>query len=259
MPQALRAVLLGVSLALACVGHARADVADTLARIKPGVVGVGTVHPTRAPRAQLRGTGFVVADGRLIVSCAHVVGKTTDLDSPEKLSVFVGEDRQMTARDARVVAIDRERDLVILRIDGAPLPTLALGDATTAREGWTLYMTGYPLGTALGLNAATTRAGLAAIAPIYTPLDAASKLSPRTIKQARDPYRIFQLDAIAYPGNSGSPVWHPVTGEVYGVVNAAVVKASKEAALTSPTGIAYAIPVSYVQALLKTVRDGGAP
>jgi S1-C subfamily serine protease len=58
---------------------------------------------------------------------------------------------------------------------------------------------------------------------------------------------VFALDAIAYPGNSGSPVWHPDTGEVLGVVNSVYVKGAKEAALTAPSGISYAIPVKYVQ------------
>ena len=29
-----------------------------------------------------------------------------------------------------------------------------------------------------------------------------------------DPFRVFQLDATAYPGNSGSPVYDPMTGAV---------------------------------------------
>jgi len=43
---------------------AQADVADTLLRVKPGVVGVGTYNPTSSPRANLQGTGFAVLDGR---------------------------------------------------------------------------------------------------------------------------------------------------------------------------------------------------
>ncbi len=62
---------------------------------------------------------------------------------------------------------------------------------------------------------------------------------------------MFELDAIAYPGNSGSPVWHPDTGEVLGVVNSVYVKGAKEAALSAPSGISYAIPVKYVHQLLE--------
>ena len=67
----------------------------------------------------------------------------------------------------------------------------------------------------------------------------------------KNPSKCYELDAIAYPGNSGSPVWHPDTGEVLGVVNSVYVKGAKEAALSTPSGISYAIPVKYVRALLE--------
>jgi S1-C subfamily serine protease len=104
------------------------------------------------------------------------------------------------------------------------------------------------------LNASTHRAGLAAIVPIYTPVAAVAELNVRAIRQASDPYRIFQLDAIAYPGNSGSPLWQPETGEVFGVVNSVYVKGAKETALTDPSGISYAIPSRYIEALMKRAQ-----
>jgi S1-C subfamily serine protease len=55
------------------------------------------------------------------------------------------------------------------------------------------------------------------------------------------------LDATAYPGNSGSPLYIPETGEVVGVINKVFVKESREAVLEKPSGITYAIPVRYVK------------
>jgi serine protease Do len=240
-----------VLLALMFSPPAPADMADTLAAIKPGVVGVGTFHPTRSPRASLQGTGFAVLDGRHVVSCAHIFDKPLDSAKNETHAVFIGRDRQMTVRAAKLIATDKARDLALLKIEGDPLPALKLGDSDRAREGWQLYFTGYPIGSVLGLNPSTHRAGLAAITPIFTPVAAASQLNPRTLKQAKDAYEVFGLDAIAYPGNSGSPVWHPDTGEVLGVVNSVYVKGAKEAALSSPSGISYAIPVKYVHQLLE--------
>ena len=92
---------------------------------------------------------------------------------------------------------------------------------------------------------------MAAIIPIFTPFPSAAQLNVRTLKQAKDAYEVFELDAIAYPGNSGSPVWHPDTGEVLGVLNSVYVKGAKEAALSAPSGISYAIPVKYVHRLLE--------
>ncbi|MCA1924880.1 MAG: serine protease [Thiobacillus sp.] len=239
------------AIGLACALPALADVADMLPAIKPGVVGVGTFNPTGSPRGNLLGTGFAVLDGRQIVSCAHIFNKLLDTEKNETHAIFLGRDRNMVVRPAKIVALDRERDLALLRIEGEALPALKLGDSSRAREGWQLYFTGYPIGSVLGLNASTHRAGLAAIVPIYTPVAAAAQLNARALKQAKNPYEIFALDAIAYPGNSGSPVWHPDSGEVLGVINSVYVKGAKEAALTAPSGISYAIPVKYVRELLE--------
>jgi serine protease Do len=238
-------------LLLVTVAPAWADVADTLVAVKPGVVGVGVFNPSGSPRARLQGTGFAVLDGRYVVSCAHIFAKPLDSEKNETHAVFIGRDRQMTVRSAVLVATDRARDLALLKIEGNPLPALKLGDSDSAREGWQLYFTGYPIGSVLGLNPSTHRAGLAAIIPIFTPVAAAAQLNARTLKQAKDAYEVFELDAIAYPGNSGSPVWHPETGEVLGVVNSVYVKGAKEAVLSAPSGISYAIPAKYVRELLE--------
>ncbi len=240
-------------IALVLSSPASADLADMVRNIKPGVVGVGTYNPTNNPRSSLQGTGFVVLDGRYVVSCAHIFSKLPDSEKNETYAVFLGRDRQMEVRTAQLIATDKARDLALLKITGNPLPALRLGDSTTAREGWQLYFTGYPIGSVLGLNPSTHRAGLAAIIPIFTPLQNTSQLNARTLKQAQDPYEVFALDAIAYPGNSGSPVWNPDTGEVLGVVNSVYVKGAKETALSAPSGISYAIPAKYVKQLLEKV------
>lgn len=238
-------------LALLFSFPALADVADTLISIKPGVVGVGTFNPTGGPRANLLGTGFAVLDGQYVVSCAHIFTKQLNSEKKEIYAVFLGHDRQLSVRAAEVVATDSARDLALLKIAGNPVPALKLGDSDRAREGWQLYFTGYPIGSVLGLNPSTHRAGLAAIIPIFTPMLSASQLNVRAVKQAKDAYDVFELDAIAYPGNSGSPVWHPETGEVLGVLNSVYVKGAKEAALSSPSGISYAIPAKYVLQLIE--------
>ena len=245
-----RSALRVVLALLALPATALADVADMLPNIKPAVVGVGTYNPTRSPRASLQGTGFAVLDGRHVISCAHIFEKELDSEKNETLAVFIGRDRQMNVRAAQIIARDKEHDLALLKFEGEPLPVLKLGDSSHVREGWQLYFTGYPIGSVLGLNPSTHRAGLAAIVPIYTPVQNASQLNLRTLKQAKAPFEVFELDAIAYPGNSGSPVWNPDTGEVLGVVNSVYVKGSKDSVLSAPSGISYAIPVKYAQELL---------
>ena len=246
---ALRAVLALLACGLGL--PALADVADTVQQVKPGVVGVGTFMPTGRPPANLLGTGFAVLDGHYVVSCAHVFSKPLNSEKREMYAVFVGHGLQpISVRAAELVASDKVRDLALLKIAGDPLPPLKLGDSDQVREGWQLYFTGYPIGSILGLNPSTHRAGLAAIIPIFTPVAAAAQLNAHAIKQAATPYEVFELDAVAYPGNSGSPVWHPDTGEVLGVVNSVYVRGTRDAALTAPSGISYAIPAKYVQRLI---------
>jgi S1-C subfamily serine protease len=63
-------------------------------------------------------------------------------------------------------------------------------------------------------------------------------------------FDIYQLDATAYPCNSGGPLLNAETGEVVGVINMVLAKVTKESALNQPTGISYAIPARFVEELI---------
>jgi S1-C subfamily serine protease len=77
-------------------------------------------------------------------------------------------------------------------------------------------------------------------------------LSERVIGQLRQsPFNLFQLDATAYPGNSGSPVFDPDSGVVMAIINMGLVKGGKENAITNPSGITYAVPVQFIHALMQ--------
>jgi S1-C subfamily serine protease len=67
----------------------------------------------------------------------------------------------------------------------------------------------------------------------------------------KNSYDIYQLDATAYPGNSGSPVYDPRTGEVVAIINKVLVKTTKEHMLSDPSAITYAIPIKYLNKLIK--------
>jgi S1-C subfamily serine protease len=224
----------------------------TIATVKESVVGVGTYLKTRSPATTFSGTGFIVDDGLSVITNAHVVPENMDTEHQEALGIVIARGGSTEFRPAVLVALDRAHDLAHLRISGAPLPALKLGDSANAVEGQDLALTGFPLGMVLGLHPATHRALLAAITPIVMPSLSSRALDVRQIVALqRAPFSIFQLDGTVYPGNSGSPVYDPETGIVLAVINMTFVKGLKENAITHPSGIAYAIPVNYVRDLLQ--------
>lgn len=231
----------------------------TIARIKPSVVGVGTVERMRTPPLELLGTGFVVADGRHVLTNAHVVAQPLDEQNYEFFAVFSGHGTHPQVRKAKKVAVDYEHDLALLKISGPPLPTVRLGDSDRVREGQSIAFTGFPIGAILGLYPATAHGIVSAITPIVIPAMAGKRLTPERIRRLRTPYDVFQLDATAYPGNSGSPLFDPTTGKVLAIVNMVFVKGTKESVLSHPSGIAYAIPIRYAEALLRKAGLGAGP
>lgn len=242
----------GLLLALGAGQAGAADMSKTVAAVKPSIVGIGTYQKTRSPAILFVGTGFVTGDGLSVITNAHVVPEVLDTEKFEQLGVVTGEADTISFRPAQLVTRDRQHDLAHLRLSGAPMPALRLGDSARAQEGQNLAFTGFPLGMILGLNRVTHRAMLSAITPVVMPSLSSRGLDARAITQLqRAPFRIFQLDGTAYPGNSGSPVYDPDTGEVLGVINMVFVKGLKESAITSPSGITYAVPVSHVQELLR--------
>lgn len=250
--KAAQAAVLALAAVLAAPLQAQ-DLPRTVARIKPSVVGIGTLLKTRQPAVVFVGTGFAVGDGLSIITNAHVIPKLLDAAGKEQLGIVTGgEGATGSFRPARLVALDEEHDLAHLRLTGAPLAPLALAGDDGVAEGQELAFTGYPLGMRLGLHAATHRALLAAIAPVVRPSLNSRQLDARAISQLqRSPFRIYQLDGTAYPGNSGSPLFRPDDGSVVGVINMVFLKGLRESAVSNPSGITYAIPVRHVRELLQ--------
>jgi len=227
-------------------------------RVKASIVAVGTFQRTRQPQYRFLGTGFAVGDGTLVATNAHVVPPALEGGSdPESLVVLLParDPAQRIVREAKRVATADEQDLAVLRIGGPALPVLALGDSDRVREGQEYLFTGFPVGGVLGLVPATHRAMIAAVTPIVLPQGNAGQLDARVIRQLKEgAFDIYQLDAMAYPGSSGSPLFAPDTGEVVGVVNMIIARATREAALPQPTGIAYAIPARHLRELLRRAQ-----
>ncbi|MFF2494522.1 MarP family serine protease [Agromyces sp. NPDC058064] len=164
--------------------------------------------------ANLSGSGFVVADDRIVTN-AHVVA---GVDEP------IVEAPGLPAVAGRVVAFDAEHDLAVIAVDGlaaAPLPLdePALGDEVA--------VAGYPFGGPLELRPGR----VAASGPLT--LQEGGRTSTR---------EVLTLSADVDHGNSGGPVLS-ADGEVAGVVFA-----RSESVAT----VGFAIPISTLAPLAET-------
>ncbi len=225
------------------------ELVDTIARVKPSIVAIATLNKLRAPAIQFIGSGFTVGDGLTIITNAHVVEAAAS--EGNELGIVSSNGDATGFREAKVVSRDAQHDLAKLRIDGVPLPALEIGNSDVVQEGQSLLFTGFPLGMLLGFHHVTHRAMISAITPIAIPAASSRGLNAKVIKQLQGkPYYVFQLDGTAYPGNSGSPLYDPKTGNVLGIINKVFVKGTKEAALSQPSGITYAIPSRFILELL---------
>jgi len=238
-------------LAFLATGSALADIADTIERIKPSIVVVGTYKKTNSPQFVLRGTGFVIGNGNLVATNAHVVPESGDPDAPVLVIQARNTNGETQIRRAFLVNRDRNHDLAVLRIEGNALPALKLRNSDTVREGQLIAFTGFPIGGALGFSPVTHRGMVSSITPIVLPGSNAQQLNEKVIRRIKNgTFNIFQLDATAYPGNSGSPVFDQESGEVIGVINMVFIKGTKETALSQPSGISYAIPGNFLAYLI---------
>lgn len=255
-------------LAVGCAGliglvglsaPAQAQYVELIEKTKPAILIVGTYKATNSPRFNLRGTGFVVGDGNLAVTNVHVLPKSDEPLDGADLVVQVRRGSELQVRAATVLETDRIRDLALLRFSGEPAPALTLGDSDAVKEGQSVAYTGFPIGGALGFSPVTHRGMVSSITPIVLPAANDQRLSARSIRNVRDgTFDIFQLDGTAYPGNSGGPVFDPVTGQVIAVINMVYVRGSRETALSQPSGITYAIPANFIAPLLQR-NQGQAP
>jgi S1-C subfamily serine protease len=241
--------------ALGLLGLASAALAETavelIARVKPSVVLVGSYGLLDSPRFGFSGTGFVVSDGRHVLTNAHVLPPLPPGRVDRRIAIqHWSADTGWTVREASVKRTDPVRDLALLTIDGPALPPVKLSSKDVA-EGSDIVLIGFPLGGALGFSHVSHRGMVAALTAIAPQAMNAQTLQPRALQQLRrGSFEVLQLDATAYPGNSGGPVFDLNNGEVVGVVSMVLVKGTREAALSAPSGISYAIKARDAAALL---------
>ncbi len=246
----MRKWLMFVSLWIGCLSPtiAASTLVTTIQQVKPSVVGIGLMTPINARNAQLRGTGFVFGNGRYVATNYHVVSQVLDPTIVQYYAVLSGSGRRPEVLRAETIAVDPVHDIAILQITKT-LPALSLASNKMEPAGADIALTGFPIGAVLGLYPATHAGIVAGFTPDSTPANNADQLTQTIIDRLNKSFMVYQLDATAYPGNSGSPLYRQDNADVIGIINKVFVKEGKESALSAPSGITYAIPIKHLKDL----------
>lgn len=232
------------------VAHDQMSLVDLVKQAKPSIVSIGMHTPLESRAPKILGTGFVVGNGKYIVTNYHVVSAELDSQIVQYYVALSGEGKTPMIHKMTLIDKDPIHDLALLSIEKS-LPSLTIAKDAFVDSGTNIVMTGYPIGAILGLFPATHTGIVAAIAPDVNPARNSDELTLQMLKRLKKPFLIYQLDITAFPGNSGSPIYDRQTGEVIAVLNKVFVSEGKESALSNPSGISYAIPAKQVRALAK--------
>ncbi len=183
--------------------------------------------PDNTPQ-ESSGTGFIVSKDGYILTNNHVVADNGEV--ADKLTVTLLDHRQFSAK---VIGRDPQTDVALVKIDANDLPTVALGEDSSAKVGqWVLA-----IGNPLGLNFTVT-SGI---------VSAKGRQLNGLLNTRSNPYAIMdyiQTDAAINPGNSGGPLVN-LRGQVIGI----------NSALASGTGYfsgyGFAIPISLARKVME--------
>lgn len=183
------------------------------------------------------GSGVVVDPDGYIVTNAHVVENATRLEVELPLSATGGDPGRsiLTRRGrtvgAQVVAIDRETDIAVIKVEARTLPALPFGDSDTLRPGQLVLAFGSPL----GLDSSVTMGIVSAVA---------RQLAPE------DPMIYIQTDAPINPGNSGGALVD-TDGRLVGI-NTLIYSQGG-----GSEGIGFAAPSNIVRNVFQQIRKSG--
>jgi S1-C subfamily serine protease len=193
-------------------------------RVGPAVVRVETGPKVRTPRDRGgMGSGIVISPDGLVLTNSHVVGSSKEIRL---------RDTEGAVTDARVLGVDPDTDLALLRADGVrDLHYASLGNSKHLRRGQLVVAIGNPLGFESTVTAGVVSALGRSIRSV----------SGRTIED------VIQTDAALNPGNSGGPL----------VSSAAEVIGINTAIINGAQGICFAVASNTAQFVLSEIIRHG--
>src|SRR6202142_3430895 len=199
-------------------------VIDVTERVGPAVVRVETAQAGQKSRQRGGiGSGIVISPDGLVLTNSHVVGGARQIRL---------RDHEGIVTDARVLGVDPDTDLALLRADGArDLRYAGLGNSKSLRRGQLVVAIGNPLGFESTVTAGVVSALGRSIRSV----------SGRTIED------VIQTDAALNPGNSGGPL----------VSSAAEVIGINTAIISGAQGICFAVASNTAQFVLSEIIRHG--
>ena len=208
----------GPDKAAAAIPPSDEPLADTASRLLPSVVQIEA--------GGALGSGFVAAEGGLILTASHVVGRAETVT----LRLHDG-----TSISGAVVAVDKSIDTAVIRAEesaAADLKPFVLGPLAEVQVGEMTIAIGSPFGLSQ-----TVTTGI---------VSALGRSVPTPMGELHD---LIQTDAAINSGNSGGPLADR-EGRAIGI-NTAIASASG-----GSDGIGFAVPVDQAARILDKVKDG---
>jgi len=199
-------------------------VIDVTERVGPAVVRVETGPKVKSTRERGGlGSGIVISPDGLVLTNSHVVGSAKEIRL---------RDVEGIVTDARVLGVDPDTDLALLRADGVrDLRYASLGNSKNLRRGQLVVAIGNPLGFESTVTAGVVSALGRSIRSV----------SGRTIED------VIQTDAALNPGNSGGALVSS-NAEVIGI-NTAIIAGAQ--------GICFAVASNTAQFVLSEIIRHG--
>jgi len=184
-------------------------------------------------RQRATGSGVILSADGYIVTNAHVVSHAHRVRVRLAVEVpgHTGMQPSGKMMDARIVGVDRETDLAVLKIEQTGLAFLRLGDSDSLRQGQIVMAFGNPLGLENSVSMGVVSSAGRQIKPDDTMI-------------------YIQTDAPINPGNSGGPLVD-ADGRVVGI-NTFILSQSG-----GSEGLGFAIPSNVVKNAYAQIKAEG--
>ncbi len=176
------------------------------------------------PKREAAGSGVIISDDGYIVTNNHVV------ENADEITVTLNDNREFTAR---VIGLDADTDLALLKIEAKGLPTIVIGDSDQLKVGEWVLAVGNPFNLT-----STVTAGIVSA-------------KARNLGAHKNGIESFiQTDAAINAGNSGGALVN-TRGELVGI------NAMLYSQTGSFTGYGFAIPTTIMKKVVADLQAYG--